>query len=222
MEITIEEGRFVELLAPGATGMDRRAFGEFVGAGGELASYAIGWTTAADPHVAHMTIGLGAGNPGGATFHAVLFPSDGGYAFTLVDEPFEDVPEGGPDLTADAARAHPDVDFVWWVADCVMERDRRAWWMVHWLLGTAAIATAEVFALDEPVLLVSHDADDELWQLVGASGAGEAGALSHLCHAVDEDPTLIDVLDLLPGEQAERGHVGGPWARGACPPRDDA
>jgi hypothetical protein len=213
MTIAIEEGRLAEVLAADATGMDRRAFGEFVGVRGELASYAIGWTTGADPHVAHMTIGLGAGNRGGATFHAVLFASDGGYAFTLVDEPFEDVPEGGPDLGAEAAREHPDVGFVWWVADCVMERDRRAWWMAHWLLGTPSISTPAVFALDEPVLLVSHDADDGLWQLAGVTGSGEKAAISHLCHAVDEDSTLMDVLDLLPGEQAERAHVGGPWAR---------
>jgi hypothetical protein len=215
MEMTIEEGRLVELPTPGATGMDRRAFGEFVGVGGELASYAFGWTTAAHPHVAHLTVGIGAGNPGGATFHAVLFPDGDGYAFSLVDEPFEDVPEGGPDLAAADARAHPDIDFVWWVADCVMERDRRAWWMVHWLLGTGAIQTPQVFALHEPVLLVSHDADDVLWQLIGTSHAGEDGTISHLCHAVDEDATLLDVLDLAPGEQAVREHAGGPWTRGA-------
>ena len=76
MEETIQEGRLVEVPTPDATGMDRRAFGEFVSGRGEMASYAIGWTTGAEPHVAHMTIGIGAGNPGGATFHTVLFPDD--------------------------------------------------------------------------------------------------------------------------------------------------
>jgi hypothetical protein len=43
--------------------------------------------------------GIGAGNPGGATFHAELFTDDdGGCAFALVDEPFEQVPQGGLDL----------------------------------------------------------------------------------------------------------------------------
>jgi hypothetical protein len=82
------------------------------------------------------------------------------------------VPEGGPDLTADEARAHEDLEFVWWVSDNVMARDRRAWWMRHWLLGTRAIMTAQVFARDEPVLLVVNDAADELWQLIGRSDAG--------------------------------------------------
>ncbi len=218
MEMTIEEGRLVELPTPGATGMDRRAFGEFVGVHGEMASYALGWTTGADPHVARLTIGIGAGNAGGGTFHAVLFPDGGGYAFSLVDEPFDEVPEGGPHLSAGEARDHPDIDFVWWVADCIMERDRRAWWMVHWLLGTAAILTPQVFRREEPILLVGNDGGDALWQLIGTSDAGADGTVSHLCHAVDEDATLLEVLDLVLGEQAVRGHAGGAWTRGAWAP----
>src|SRR5215468_612331 len=137
--------------------MDRRAFGEFVGPGGELASYAVGWTTGSDPHVARLSIGIGAGNPGGGTFHAVVFEHDGESGFSLRDEPFEHVPQGGPDLTAEQARAHEDLPFVWWVADMVMERDQRAWWMRHWLTGTSCIQTPEVFEQREPVLLVAHD-----------------------------------------------------------------
>jgi hypothetical protein len=40
-------------------------------------------------------------------FHAVLFVSDGGYAFSLVDEPFEDVPEEGSDLVGAEWRLSP-------------------------------------------------------------------------------------------------------------------
>ena len=57
----------------------------------------------------------------------------------FVDEPFENVPEGGPDLTAEQARAHDTLPLIWWVADTVMEGDRRARWMRHWLLGTSSI-----------------------------------------------------------------------------------
>ena len=49
------------------------------------------------------------------------------------------MPQGGPDLTAEQARAHEDLEFIWFVADTVMARDRRAWWLQHWLHGTAAI-----------------------------------------------------------------------------------
>ncbi|MEH1129567.1 IS110 family transposase [Micromonospora sp. CPCC 206061] len=160
-----------------------------------------------------LSIGIGAGNPGGGTFHAIVFANEDGHAFSLTDEPFERVPQGGRDLTAAQARAHEDLPFVWWVTDHVMQHDRRAWWMRHWLLGTTCIQTPEVFERHEPVLLVSHDADDGIWQLIGASDAdGSAGKVGHLHHAVDEDPSLIDVLDLPPGRSAVRAGVEEPWS----------
>lgn len=212
VDIQVVEGTLVEALTSAVTGMDRRAFGEFVGPQGEMASYAFGWTTGADPHVARLSVGIGAGNPGGGTFHAVIFENEGGHAFSLTDEPFERVPQGGPDLTADQARAHEDLPFIWWVTDQVMQRDRRAWWLRHWLLRTNCIQTREVFERREPVLYVSHDADDGIWQLIGASDADAGtGKIGHLHHAVDEDPSLVDVLDLPPGSSATRADVGSPW-----------
>ncbi|MFE5507419.1 MULTISPECIES: hypothetical protein [Amycolatopsis] len=212
MDIQVIEGALVEVPTDTATGMDRRAFGEFVGPRGELASYAFGWTTGADPHAARLSIGIGAGNPGGGTFHAVVFQHEDGHAFSLTSDPFERVPQGGPDLTADESRAHEDLPFVWAVADEVMRRDRRAWWMRHWLLRTLCVQTREVFERREPILLVRHDADDGMWQLVGASDAdGDTGKVGHLHHAIDEDPTLIDVLDLPPGGSATRTGAGSPW-----------
>ena len=130
MEIRVDEGRLVEVPTPGATGMDRRAFGEFESARGELASYAFGWSTDPEATEGRLTIGIGVGNPGGATFHAGVRADADGYAFALLDEPFEDVPEGGPDLTADEARAHDTLPFIWHVADCVLANDRRANWML--------------------------------------------------------------------------------------------
>jgi hypothetical protein len=213
VEIQVLEGALTERPTTDVTGMDRRAFGEFVGPQGELASYAFGWTAGADPHVARLTIGIGAGNPGGGTFHAVTFRHDGGRAFSLCDEPFESVPEGGPDLTADEARAHEDLPFIWWVTDRVMERDRRVGWMTHWLLGTTCIQTNEVFERQEPILSVTHDQEDGVWQLIGTSDADPAtGKVGHLHHAIDEDPTLLDILDLPPGRTAVRPAPGKPWA----------
>lgn len=208
------EGALLEAPTRAVTGMDRRAFGEFVGPRGELASYALGWTTGADPHVARLSVGIGAGNPGGGTFHAVVFDSADGHAFSLIDEPFERVPEGGPDLTAEQARAHPDLPFVWAVVDLVMERDRRAWWLLHWLLGTPCVQTAEVFERQEPILHVRHDAGDGVWQLSGASEPDRGTAkVGHLHHAIDEDQSLLDVLDLAPGGSAFRPAAGSPWTR---------
>jgi hypothetical protein len=167
VNLKVIEGRLTE--TPVGAGVERRAFGEFVGVRGELASYAFGWGTESEHHVARLTVGIGAGNPGGASFHAIVFENEGSYACSLVDEPFERVPEGGPDLTAAEARAHDDLPFIWWVFDRVMERDRRARWMKHWLLGTTSIQTGEVFDGQEPILYVSHEADDGIWQLIGAS-----------------------------------------------------
>ena len=83
--------------------------------------------------------------------------------------------------------------------------------MRHWLLGTTCIQTGGVFERKEPVLLISHDADG-IWQLIGTSDADPAtGKVGHLHHAVDEDPTLLDVLDLEPGRSAVRAGVGKPW-----------
>ena len=214
VNVQVVEGEFVSVPTPGFTGMSRRAFGEFVGPGGELASYAFGWITGAETHVARISVGIGVGNPGGGTFHALIVEREGSHAFSLTDEQFERVPQGGPDLAADEARAHEDLPFIWWVADHVMERDRRARWMRHWLLGTACIQTVEVFERREPVLLVSNDAEDPIWQLIGATDAADStGKIGHLYHAVDEDPTLVDVLDLPVGHCAARTHVGGPWTR---------
>lgn len=211
MDIQVLAGALVETPAADASGMDRRAFGEFVGPGGELASYAFGWTTGSEPRVAKLTVGIGAGNPGGGTFHAIVFQNEDGQAYALSDEPFERVPQGGPDLTAEQARADDNLPFIWWVTDQVMRHDRRAWWMRHWLLGTTCVQTLEVFEQREPVLLVSHD-DDGVWQLIGASDADSStGKFGHLHHAVDEDPTLIDVLDLSPGGSVVRREAGGPW-----------
>jgi hypothetical protein len=213
MSARIFEGRLVEVPTAGATGMDRRAFGEFVGPGGELASYALGWTTGDPPNRGRLSIGIGAGNPGGATVHAVVFDNGDGHAYSLVDAPFEHVPQGGPDLTADEARAHEDLPFIWWVADNVFSQDRRAWWLRHWLMGTRCIQTAQVFELSEPVLLIGNDDDDDLWQLIGTTDAASDGKIGHLSHAVDEDQTLLDVLDLAPGESATRNQRGGSWTR---------
>jgi hypothetical protein len=92
VEIQVVEGSFVEIPTADGRGIDRRAFGEFVSHRGELASYAFGWTTESEPQVVRVSIGIGVGNPDNATFHTVVFAHEGGHAFTLVDEPFEDVP----------------------------------------------------------------------------------------------------------------------------------
>ena len=66
----------------------------------------------------------------------------------------------------------------------------------------------------EPILLVSHDADDHGWQFIGTSDVSMTDAiLVSLKNIVRLDPTVLEVADLPPGWQAVREKVGGPWTR---------
>jgi len=121
-------GQLNETFTP-TGGIDRRAFGEILGPRGERASYAVGWTNDANPAVGRITVGVGVGKPRGGTVHAEVIDDGDSYRFTLVDEPFEDVPRGGPDLIAAQARVHRGLPFIWWVVNIVMARDPRALWM---------------------------------------------------------------------------------------------
>ena len=71
----------------------------------------------------------------------------------------------------------------------------------------------------EPIVLVSHEADDHSWQFIGTSGASMAEALLvSLDSIVKVDPTVLEIADLPPGWQALRNAVGEPWARRENPP----
>lgn len=215
-EIEVQEGRLSETPA-GAKGVERRAYGEFIGPRGELASYAAGWVSNADPREARLSVGIGRGNAGGGTFNVVVFPHDGTHAYALIDEPFESVPQGGPHLSAAQARAHVDLPFIWAVVDAVVERDRRVAWMLHWLEGTIAFVTGEVAARQEPVLLAIHDHDGD-WQLIGASDPDVATAkVEHLHHLIEQDRSLLEIIDLARGEEGTRSQPGAPWTRGPFP-----
>jgi hypothetical protein len=217
----VEEGRLVERECPDCGNVERRAFGEFESTRGELASYAFGWTSGHDEVVGYMTIGIGAGNPGGGSFHAELRPTDDWYGLTLVDRRFEAVPEGGPDLTREQALAHEDLKFIWFVADEVMAQDRRAQWMTHWVLATVAYVTEPVLHETSPVRHVVRDREDGDWQLLCGTTAGDEPHLFHLFHALDHDRTLLDVLDLEPGERADRNDPDSPWIRSTYEEEDD-
>jgi hypothetical protein len=209
----IEEGRLIERECADCGGVERCAFGESVSPQGELASYALGWTSSHEERVGRLTVGIGAGNPGGGTFHVELRIDEDRWAMSLVDRPFEDVPEGGPDLSAEAARAHSDLRYIWYVAEEVLAQDRRAWWMEHWLRGTRSFATQPVLDGSEPVRFVVHD-DEEDWQLLCGTVDADDPLVFHLHHALDRDPSLLEVLDLAPGERADRDEPGDPWERG--------
>jgi hypothetical protein len=76
----------------------------------------------------------------------------------------------------------------------------------------ATFTMRQVLDGSEPILLVSHSADDHGWQFIGTSDASMADAkLVCLEHIVRLDPTVLEVANLPPGWQAIREHVGGAW-----------
>ena len=74
----------------------------------------------------------------------------------------------------------------------------------------------------EPILLVSHDADDHGWQFIGSTDANrEDGRVVCLEHMVSRDPSVIQLADLPPGWQATRRSPKHPWQRRQRPPDDE-
>ena len=86
----------------------------------------------------------------------------------------------------------------------------------------ATFTMRQVMDGSEPILLVSHDADDHGWQFIGTSDASmEDAMLVTLESIVRRDPTVLEVADLPPGWQAVRTAVGEPWTRNENPAADD-
>jgi len=83
----------------------------------------------------------------------------------------------------------------------------------------ATFTLRQVMDREEPILLVSHDADDHGWQFIGTTSANMNDAMLVSLHEVVRvDPTVLEVADLPPGWQALREYKGGPWTRRLRPP----
>ena len=83
----------------------------------------------------------------------------------------------------------------------------------------ATFTMRQVLDGSEPILLVSHDEDDNGWQFIGTSDAlVDDTKLVCLEEIVRLDPTVLEVSDLPPGWQAFRGEVGGEWTLRKRPP----
>jgi hypothetical protein len=77
-----------------------------------------------------------------------------------------------------------------------------------------ALSTVAVLEEEHPVLVVSHDADDGMWQLLcGTTDDPDDGRLTCLGCLVAEDPTLMELADLPRGWEAWRESVDKPWQR---------
>ncbi len=65
---------------------------------------------------------------------------------------------------------------------------------------------------DEPITYVSHDADDGAWQFLGDSMVGGSGPVLRCFHqVVENDQSLLELVNLPRGWVAEREKSGAPW-----------
>jgi hypothetical protein len=88
--------------------------------------------------------------------------------------------------------------------------------------NVAAITTRQIVHEGEPILLVSHDADDGSWQfLTGGSIDVADGMLVSLRSMVERDPSVAELADLPQGWQAWRDRPDAPWERGSAEPDED-
>ena len=84
--------------------------------------------------------------------------------------------------------------------------------------NTAVITLRQIIEEGQPILHVSHDADDEGWQFLagGVPKAADASVVS-LAHVFQSDPTIGDLADLPLGWVAWRERPGSPWQRAPHP-----
>ena len=72
----------------------------------------------------------------------------------------------------------------------------------------------QVLDRSEPILLVSHNADDHSWHFIGSTDASVAdGRVVGLEEIVRLDPTVVELADLPPGWEALRDGLGTIWVR---------
>lgn len=77
----------------------------------------------------------------------------------------------------------------------------------------AAFVCRHVFEGSRPIRLVAHEEGD--WQFLCGEEheAGEGPRVVGLNHLVERDPSLVEILELHQGWEAERHDVGTPWVR---------
>ena len=89
--------------------------------------------------------------------------------------------------------------------------------------NVAVFSTRQVFRSGQPILHVSHDADDGAWQFHAGSTVAEADAMVvALQEVLAHDPSIAELADLPLGWFAERTAAGQPWVRHPQPPPNHA
>ena len=86
---------------------------------------------------------------------------------------------------------------------------------------TKTYACLHVIEKTRPILYVTRPEGD--WCILCGDNHPENEAYLRVIgmgHAIEYDPTLLEILDLLPNEEAERSKVGGQWVRSASEATD--
>ncbi len=87
--------------------------------------------------------------------------------------------------------------------------------------NVAAITTVHVLKGSLPILRVTHDADDGMWQILcGTTNEPEEGRVVCLGCMFERDRSIGELADLPIGWVAWRSAPGAPWER-ARRPEDD-
>jgi hypothetical protein len=82
--------------------------------------------------------------------------------------------------------------------------------------NVATLTVRQVVRGGQPILLVTHDSDDGMWQFLTGGPVEEADAMIVSLREVYRlDPSVGELADLPLGWQAERLAVGRPWRRRA-------
>ena len=80
--------------------------------------------------------------------------------------------------------------------------------------NVATMTVRQITHGGQPILLVSHDADDGMWQFLTGGPVEMADAMVVSLREVYRiDPSIAGVADLPPGWQAWRSAAGQPWQR---------
>jgi hypothetical protein len=80
--------------------------------------------------------------------------------------------------------------------------------------NVTAITTVHVLERRLPILLVTHDDDDGMWQvLCGTTNDPSDGRIVCLGCMYQLDPTIRDLADLPRGWRAWRDNISSPWQR---------
>ena len=93
-------------------------------------------------------------------------------------------------------------------------------WRFHDPPNTASITTVNVLERRLPIMLVTHDAADGMWQfLCGTTNDDADGRVVGLATVLDLDPSVGELSDLPLGWRAWRTDPTGHWQR--APSRDE-